>query len=388
MMTTHFAPAARVDRDQLIRQVKSISHSPVMNAILQTSAGLMVVLNENRQIVAYNHSFLQSIGISAPEKVLGLRLGESLHCVHAHEEPGGCGTTVSCSSCGAALAIMAAIDDDTTNERICSLRGQSNGHSEDICLLVKAQPFRINHRRWILVYARDISQQQFWASMEDLFFHDINNLLASLKIVSDYIGDTMPHDQLVGELRMITERVCKEISMQRTLSHYKDRRSIVNLSPTTPGFIREQVLKTVLSKSLAEGKTLVREGGGSDGVTFVTDPLLVARVLVNMLLNALEATPPGGNVTFRTIVEPARIRWEVWNSAPIPANIQPRIFQKFFSTKKLPGHGLGTYSMKLFGEECLGGEVGFTSSVEGGTTFFFSLPRTTQGTADAGPNGE
>jgi sensor histidine kinase regulating citrate/malate metabolism len=37
------------------------------------------------------------------------------------------------------------------------------------------------------------------------------------------------------------------------------------------------------------------------------------------------------------------------------------------------GRGIGTYSMKLFGEKYLKGKVWFTSSAENGTSFFFEL---------------
>jgi len=101
--------------------------------------------------------------------------------------------------------------------------------------------------------------------------------------------------------------------------------------------------------------------------------MLVSRILINMLLNALESTDDGGSVKFITVVDKSQIRWEVWNSASIPEDIQLRIFQKFFSTKPDNGHGLGTYSMKFFGEECLGGKVNFTSLPGEGTTFRLSL---------------
>jgi hypothetical protein len=65
-MDTYFAPAARVGKGLLTSQVKSVSSSPVMNAILQTTAGLLVVINENRQIVVFNNpkngSWLKSTG--------------------------------------------------------------------------------------------------------------------------------------------------------------------------------------------------------------------------------------------------------------------------------------------------------------------------------------
>ena len=52
----------------------------------------------------------------------------------------------------------------------------------------------------------------------------------------------------------------------------------------------------------------------------------------------------------------------------------PRIFQRSFSAKADPGHGLGTYSMRLFAEQYLGGKVTFTTSKDEGTTFSLVLP--------------
>ena len=51
-----------------------------------------------------------------------------------------------------------------------------------------------------------------------------------------------------------------------------------------------------------------------------------------------------------------------------------RIFQRNFSTKEQDGRGIGTFSMKLFGEKILGGQVSFTTSKTGGTTFKFAYP--------------
>ena len=50
-----------------------------------------------------------------------------------------------------------------------------------------------------------------------------------------------------------------------------------------------------------------------------------------------------------------------------------RIFKRNFTTKEQLGHGLGTYSMKFFGEKVLGGLVDFTTSETAGTTFRLTL---------------
>ena len=63
------------------------------------------------------------------------------------------------------------------------------------------------------------------------------------------------------------------------------------------------------------------------------------------------------------------------NSAVVPQDVQLQVFQRSFSTKGAAGRGIGTYSMKLFGERYLGGEVGFVSRELEGTTFRLRLPK-------------
>jgi signal transduction histidine kinase len=129
----------------------------------------------------------------------------------------------------------------------------------------------------------------------------------------------------------------------------------------------------VLVSNAAEGKSITEEHT-REKFSLRTDVMLAAKVLTNMLLNALEATAPGGRVVFRAVPGGSEVAWQVWNEAVIPAGIQLRLFQRFFTTKDGQGHGLGTYSMKLFGEDMLGGRVSFTSEEGQGTTFTFTLP--------------
>jgi signal transduction histidine kinase len=56
--------------------------------------------------------------------------------------------------------------------------------------------------------------------------------------------------------------------------------------------------------------------------------------------------------------------------------VATRIFQRSFTTKAEPGHGLGTYSMRLLAERYLDGQVVFESTPEKGTTFSLMLPST------------
>lgn len=105
------------------------------------------------------------------------------------------------------------------------------------------------------------------------------------------------------------------------------------------------------------------------------DIALMHRVLGNMVLNALEATPSPGVVRIGARVDANNLVLWVWNAGEIPTATALRIFQRNFSTKASIGRGIGTFAMKLFGEKYLGGQVTFTSNASEGTTFSLRLPR-------------
>jgi len=92
-----------------------------------------------------------------------------------------------------------------------------------------------------------------------------------------------------------------------------------------------------------------------------------------MATNAAEATPDQGSVSIICQNKPGVVVFSIHNIGAIPDGIQLQIFQRSFSTKG-NGRGLGTYSMKLFGENYLQGKVYFTSDEKEGTRFTIELP--------------
>jgi signal transduction histidine kinase len=105
-----------------------------------------------------------------------------------------------------------------------------------------------------------------------------------------------------------------------------------------------------------------------------TDPELLSRVLLNMAVNAMEASFMGETITLSAELEGQDIRFRVHNPGEIPEEVRSRIFQRSFSTKGTVGRGLGTYAMKLFGESVLHGQVGFDTGPTG-TTFWIRVAR-------------
>jgi sensor histidine kinase regulating citrate/malate metabolism len=94
-----------------------------------------------------------------------------------------------------------------------------------------------------------------------------------------------------------------------------------------------------------------------------------------MAKNAAEATPENGSVKIGYMKKNEMALFSVNNPGNIPVDVRLQIFQRSYSTKGR-GRGLGTYSMKLFGETVLKGKVYFTSDEKSGTTFTIELPIT------------
>lgn len=105
-----------------------------------------------------------------------------------------------------------------------------------------------------------------------------------------------------------------------------------------------------------------------------SDKTLIHRVLHNMLKNAYEASTTGDTITLRARASEDSITYSVHNTSVIPPHIKSRMFFHGNTTKGT-GHGLGTYSIKLLGENYLGGKIWFTSDEGIGTEFYLRLPR-------------
>jgi len=373
-MKPYRAPAERLDGQLLLSQIKSIDASHAMETILQAVPDLLLVVNAGRQVVALNKVSINSLCLFEPEKALGSLFGEVLGCKYALQAPDGCGTTPCCSSCGADIAVMSAIDNEQSCERICALTTEKYGQTDETCLLVRSRPIMLDGNRLVLVYARDVSKEQLAFNVETDFMRNMSAMLNAAKSYGAFVQYVSPDNELLQQLNEMTDRALQEIRIQSLLKHQSSSDPHVSFKTTSLARIRTLVFSIVLNRETKIGK-MIEENEFDQDVTVSTDPVLAARVITNMLQNALDASDSGDSIRLHTLVATDRVTWQVWNRTPIAESIQPRIFQRYFTTKEDHGSGQGTHLMKLLGEKCLGGQVSFVSTLAEGTTFSFSLPR-------------
>ena len=105
------------------------------------------------------------------------------------------------------------------------------------------------------------------------------------------------------------------------------------------------------------------------------NPSELYEVLVNIIKNALEAMPDGGNLSIMTEIGGGKIKLSIADSGVgIAEENLPRLFQPFFTTKGVQSSGLGLSSSYGIIKKHRG-EITVKSLPELGTTFTIFLPK-------------
>ncbi|MEK7068416.1 MAG: PAS domain-containing sensor histidine kinase, partial [Patescibacteria group bacterium] len=110
-----------------------------------------------------------------------------------------------------------------------------------------------------------------------------------------------------------------------------------------------------------------------------TDVVMLSNIIQALVSNAIEYTPPKGAIRVALSKKENNFLLEVAdNGIGIPAEVQHRLFEKFFRAEnarlvKPGGTGLGLYITKQ-AATLLGGKVWFEPGKKGGTVFYVELP--------------
>ncbi len=354
-------------------RVAALVADPLVRALLDAAGVSVIVSNRERQILAGDSALLTSLTTQGIAMIEGLRPGDALRCRHAREAADGCGTSAECSACGTALAMIESQRTNATVERECLM--SVDGDASALELRVRASQIEIAGERLTIVGLRDVSAEKRRDALERTFLHDISNTVSPLLVNADLLLSSSDARQrpLAERVARLAHRLRRDLEDQRVLLAAERGTLKVRRTPVVPQAALTAARAVFDGSREALGRSLETECGGPLPAV-ATDESLLVRVLVNMMKNALEATPEGGVV--RAWAERARqgCEFRVWNAGVIAPSLALQVFKRSFTTKGETGRGLGTFSMKLLGERYLGGTVAFTSTERDGTTFFIRLP--------------
>jgi hypothetical protein len=372
-----FAPPSRASDSSLRKMAGYCLHNPISKAIIESVEGFVLILNEQRQVLATNQDVLAALNVPNSEYLRGLRPGEIFGCIHSTETPNGCGTSHSCSTCGAVISILASQALGRPSKGECLMTIRKNDVYEACEFSVRSTPLVLESHNLTIFVLHDISGAKRRDALENIFIHDLNNIITGLNGWSEILTRS-PDDagSIAQKIVGLSTQLTREVQNQHLLIQAERGELTVTLHIVTVAEILEGVRSYFSGYPPAKAEQIDINPHDSDVKINTSSPLLT-RILANMVKNAIEATEPPGRVNVRFELRQGGGCFVVHNPGEIPENVALQIFKRSFSTKSSHGRGLGTYSMKLFGERYLGGTVDFSSSQSEGTSFFITLPAET-----------
>jgi PAS domain S-box-containing protein len=218
--------------------------------------------------------------------------------------------------------------------------------------------------------------------------HDFNNIIAAIILYSEMVlGLSGLPPKGRQRMNTIIEQAHRAATLTRQILDFS-RRGILEPHPMDLiPFMKEMV--KLLERTLPEN-IRIRFNYEGDHYVVNTDPARIQQVFMNLAVNARDAMPSGGVLTFTLSLNELKdgdlpplhdmppgswVQIGVSDTGEgIPPEDLPNIFEPFFTTKS-PGEGTGLGLAQVFGiVKQHEGFIGVTSEVKVGTTFDLYLP--------------
>lgn len=203
--------------------------------------------------------------------------------------------------------------------------------------------------------------------------HDLRNPLAAIHGSAEMLAR---EGLSPTQIRRLARNVYSaSIRMGELLEEFLDRSKggDIDMLPTDVGALVECAVDTIATSAEFQCVHIAQDVPRSLIVDL--DRRRIKRVLVNLLVNALEVMPNGGTIRIAAAVNADSVLIEVRDTGPgIAPEIRDRMFQKFATAGKPNGVGLG---LAIARQVVLdhGGEM-WADSSPGGACFSFRLPLT------------
>jgi two-component system cell cycle sensor histidine kinase/response regulator CckA len=160
--------------------------------------------------------------------------------------------------------------------------------------------------------------------------HDFNNILASIGILAETLGMTEGDATRRARLERIVDATQDAARLTGALLGYA-RRGRYHDEPVDLHAVATSVYE-LLERTLDRQVRVEVRGGSASWVR--GDRTQLVQVVMNLALNAAEAMPDGGTVSLRTYTVGAEAILDVEDDGPgIPAELQDRVFEPYFTTK-------------------------------------------------------
>lgn len=198
--------------------------------------------------------------------------------------------------------------------------------------------------------------------------HDFNNILSivlgSAKVLQYSSTLSSSENELIKTIVDATKHG-KDLSKQ--LMQYQNK----TLDSCEINTVLHRI-GSLIQKSLPSSITLSVSKAPQVKVNISAADLI--RILMNLIINARDAMPDGGNISIHVVELPFFVQIQVSdNGQGMTKEVQERIFEPFYTTKKKQGTGLGLAGVQSIIQKKKG-RISCRSVLHHGTQFFVEIP--------------
>jgi len=222
--------------------------------------------------------------------------------------------------------------------------------------------------------------EQFRTDVERIIRHDIKAPLAGLHALAQYAMTDEMDEELRAEIPFLLHGIRQVLNLvdssdkliQMETGEYK---------PLSKWFDVKEVMQSIelslRTWTTAKRVRIVQQGtldpASRQPSMVFGEEFLIEDMLLNLVKNAVEASPVDNDVTISFSHENDQQRIDIHNLGTVPEAIRDRFFEKYATEGKAHGKGLGTYSAQLIARTH-DGRIEFTTSDSAGTTVSVTLP--------------
>ncbi len=359
-----------------------------LSSIFESMGECLVVVDQEYKIVTANRAYCELVE-SSREKIIG----KKCHEVYLK-------TKIPCGNCGKVCAVMHTFK---TGDYGTTVHAYSKDNTDTAYLDVRTYPIKdaSGNIMYAIEILDDISEKiklehQLYHSqkMESIgilaggIAHDFNNILTAIIGFSTILQMKMKDESLKKNVEQILVASNRAAQLTKSLLAFS-RKQIINPKPVDLNSIIEK-LSSFISRAIGEDIELKTELLQSENVIVLADSGQIEQVLLNLVTNARDAMPNGGQLLIeirKEIIDVEFIREKEFGKigkyglitvsdtgTGIEEDILKKIFDPFFTTKEI-GKGTGLGLSIVYGiVKQHNGFIGVSSTINKGTTFSIFLP--------------
>ncbi|MGE4453496.1 MAG: ATP-binding protein [Sphaerochaeta sp.] len=213
--------------------------------------------------------------------------------------------------------------------------------------------------------------------------HELKTPITSIAGFAEALTETVNHEDITHFSQIINRqanRMRQLVEDLLLLSSLEQAGAKASMSWTTLEQILGESQESCTYRFEEKGSVLAINADNPENLLLYVNENLIAQALTNLVINALNYSEPGQQVTLRAIVREEDATFSVEDHGiGIPKDAQERIFERFYRvdaarSRSQGGTGLGLSIVKHI-VNVHGGSLSLTSDLGKGSTFTITLPR-------------